>query len=323
MGHTNKKKLEELLDELKDDSGRQDHTSFGSRTFDNSDDPFNDDSLDPEIEREWVPDLNWSPDIRLDHDQTLEDYASEHRSFPHTEVPSSRQRNLLEICKYVPLVKNSWRQYSNEISEKSRLDHGALPLKICTSFLDSRSVPWKISKYKIKKKDSGSTKTIASAVVEFGVPAERSMSDEEVLKQVIRALKQTTDSQNRELNLEKAEFSHEDSGIYYFPLEGRLGGVSFPGVMAYEDLIGHNSSSPVVKWKRLETLKEHDIPETRLSFTSSEIHRSFCGDQPSVASTNSSVSDTSVSENSGDRPNPPEVYDWWEENMDTGNPDPL
>jgi len=291
MGHTNKKKLEDLLDELEKENGGNDQTPFDSTGL--SDDDWGSDSSDFSgswsVEKEWIPDLGWQPDIRLGLNESLKQYESlrdfqqDHTSYRNAEIPSSYKMGLDDICRYVPLVKETGKRVYNEIRDENPLHFGALGLKVHTSLLDTETVPWKVSKYRIRKEKEGTERDVAAAVVEFGVPC-RSGSDAELLSQVIETLKATTGHQNNELNLEQAEFSHEDEDIYYFPLKARAGGVSLPGVMTYNDLIGVSSTAPVLDWEYVETLKKHEIPENRLIFSSDTFSNDFSGGEEGVAS---------------------------------------
>jgi len=262
MGHTNKKKLDDLLDGLQNDSQEtKPYSGTGNSGFDTSTDTVSGRGINSKaVDRKRIPRLDWEADIVDSSFLDLNKYRDEDSLFPKcpdAEHPEGSVPGLEEICRYVPMVNAFGRKFYLEKMDTGLYpDDKGLKFRCFASLLDYEGVPWKVSRFKHRIKcNSNGMYVQECAVVEFGIPYGGNDPDSWMQWKARNILVETVGSQEKESRVSNAEYSHEDAGVYYFPIASAKGEVCEPGVFGHDELAGYSTSHQVLDWEWIETLK--------------------------------------------------------------------
>lgn len=280
MGQTNRKNLEDLLDQVSNNThNTQDHHLEDSFTTENTlqeeqeDNSVSEDTGDESLTtKNRVPSMDWEPksQLKIGYDLVME--ASQKIISPvKGQVPSHAKPDLEETCLFVPAVKEAINRSTlpaegvnsrvgdNQVNAADWISRDYLEvdgrfhrIKLYASILDSYNIPWTVSKYKLKIRRDGQVHQKVTAIIEFGVLHLGDDPDWEVRHH----LEQTTDSMAVESHYAQAEYSHEKHGIYYFPIGSNKRHVAACGVFNNSSLMDYSTSDDVLKAEHLEVLKQ-------------------------------------------------------------------
>jgi hypothetical protein len=287
MGHTNRKKFEDLLNEVSN-SSQQQNSNEQPQQFDNnntfqeshnqgeqsSSEDTTTDSLNVKYHR--VPDMDWEPKSNLKVGGELVRTASEQFiGNVQGKFPTSGKPDLRETCLFVPAVKrgisgcklppeednaeiDSDKINATEIASKDYLlrGHSFQKIRLYASVLESYNIPWTISKYKLKIRSEGEVYAEITAIVEFGITYTGNSPESELEWEVRHNLEQTAESMAVESHFSRAEHTHEKDGIYYFPIGSNFIYVAACGVFNNSSLMNHQTSHDVLEAEHMEILKQ-------------------------------------------------------------------
>jgi len=281
MGKTNRKKFQDLLDEVSNntqqstpnrdfqDSFTTDENTFQEEQEDNS--VFDDTEDESLTTKNWVPSMNWEPKSHFQIGEDLVWEAGQKIRPVHGQVPRQGTPDLEETCLFVPAVKGGVSQSSlpcqtvgtgvgqNKKNAADWISNNYLNvdgsfhrIKLYASILESYDIPWTVSKYKLKIRKSGEVYYKITAIIEFGVLH----FGDDPLWEVRHHLEQTTDSMAKESYYSQAEYSYERDGVYYFPIGSNKGHVAACGVFNNSGLMNHSTSDDVLEAEHLQVLKQ-------------------------------------------------------------------
>jgi len=283
MGKTNRKKFQDLLDEVSNNTQQytpdrdfQNSFTTDENTFqeEQEDNLVFDDSEDESLTtKNRVPSMNWEAKSQLQIGKRLVLEATKCFNPVNGQVPRQTTPNLEETCLFVPVIKGAVNRSGlsrdgfgvgdNQVNAADWVSKDYLmvdgrfhKIKLYASILESYNIPWAVSKYKLKIRTSDDVFYKVAAIIDCGVIYTGNNPSSELEWEVRHHLEQTTDSTSMECHYAEAEHTHEKNGVYYFPIGSNERHVYVFGVFNNSSLMNHSTSHNILGAEHMDILKK-------------------------------------------------------------------